>query len=532
MSRRSTVLLVVVVAGVVVAGLAVLLRNGGDGLPSETTVAVEEGGSTAASVASSSIPESTSAAIDLPADAGAPGIGDSLYARLGNGGYDALHYLLDVTFNPNSGTLAGSATMTAAATQRLGAFNLDMAALLATSVTVDGEPAEFRQENFELIVVPAAAIADGSTFEVVVEYGGLPTRFASAALPERIGWFGEGNSVYVMAEPDASSSWFPVNDHSLDKATYTVRIGVPPPLTAASNGVLVETTQEGANTVFVFQHEHPMAPYLVALGIGELELIESESPGGLPIRDYIDIDVSDGVREAFARQGEMVEFFQDLFGPYPFENYGALVIESQIGSFAALETQTLSTFPVGKGAEQYEEFIVAHEVAHQWFGNSVTVADWSDIWLNEGFATYAEWLWSAHAAGLDGPESEVREMYALVSGQQFVDSGLPLAQVRDLVDENFPPIGAPPSGNLFNGAVYLRGGITLHALRLEVGDEAFFDGLRQYASRFAYGNVTTEDFIGVMEEISGQDLEPFFDRWLFADQMPAIPALGLVPPEL
>lgn len=372
----------------------------------------------------------------------------------------------------------------------------------------------------------------GATFVVEVTYAGLPNRFPSAALPERIGWFGEGNTVYVMAEPDATSSWFPVNDHPLDKATYSISIGVPPPLTAASNGVLVETFQDGANTVFVFEHDHQMASYLVALGIGELERIVGESESGVPIRDYIDIDVSDGVRNAFARQGEMIDFFQELFGPYPFENYGALVVESSIGSFAALETQTLSTFPVGIGAQSYAEFIVAHEVAHQWFGNSVTLSDWRDIWLNEGFATYAEWLWSAHARGADGPDELVRSNYALVSGQQFLDDGIVIAQVRDLVDQNFPPIGDPPANNLFNGAVYLRGALTLHALRLEVGDEAFFDGMRLYADRFGYANATTADFIAVMEEVSGQELDDFFDGWLFDRQVPAIPQMDLIPPEL
>ena len=381
MNRRTKLSIIVLLAGVITAGVIWMTDTGEP--PPESTLA---GDPPAVSVPSTT-PSSTTTT--LLASAGAPGIGDALYPRLGNGGYDAQHYDLDVTFDPNDGILSGTSTMTAVAEQNLSAFNLDMAALLATNVTVDGEPAMFHQESFELIIVPATPIAEGEVFVVAVQYAGIPDRFATSALPARIGWFGEAETVYVMAEPDATSSWFPLNDHPRDKATFSIRVGVPPPLTVASNGILVETVQEGANTVFVFEHDFPMASYLVALGIGELERIVSVSPEGVPMRDYVDVRVGGGVRQAFLRQGEMVDFFADLFGPYPFETYGALVIESEIGSFAALETQTLSTFPIGVGAQGYEEFIVAHEVAHQWFGNSLTPGGWQDIWLNEGFATYS-----------------------------------------------------------------------------------------------------------------------------------------------
>ena len=262
--------------------------------------------------------------------------------------------------------------MTALATQQLSSFNLDMAALLASNVTVNGEEATFHQEAMELVIEPMVPIQEGATFVVSVEYAGIPDLFRSAALSASIGWFEEDGSVYVMAEPDATSTWFPLNDHPKDKATFSIRVAVPAPLSVASNGLLVETVQQGANTVFAFEHDFPMASYLVALGIGELERIESESSTGILIRNYVDIDVSDGVREAFSRQGEMIDFYQASFGDYPFEAYGALIIESNAGAFTALETQTLSTFPVGIGAIGYEEFIVAHEVSHQWFGNSLT----------------------------------------------------------------------------------------------------------------------------------------------------------------
>lgn len=527
MSRRALVLAIVVSAAVVTSGLVLLLRQ-----PADTFPIAEVTTPTVIAEGASATTDASSRTTTLRPGAGSPGLGDSLYPRLGNGGYDAQHYDLAITYDPTEEILSGTSTMTALAVQDLSAFNLDMAALLASAVRVDGQPAMFRQENLELIIEPATPIAMGSTFVVAVDYAGIPERFPTQALAERIGWFGEENTVYVMAEPDATSSWFPLNDHPLDKATFRISVAVPPPLVAASNGVLVETTQEGANTVFVFEHDFPTASYLLALGIGELERIVSASPEGVPIRDYIDIGVSGGVRQAFSRQGEMIDFFAELFGPYPFETYGALVVESDVGSFAALETQSLSTFPVSPGAQSYEEFIVAHEVGHQWFGNSVSPADWREIWLNEGFATYLEWMWSASARGEGAPDSDVRDAYALVSGQQFFDDGIARAQVNDLIDQHFPPIGEPPADNLFNGAVYLRGALTLHALRLEVGDDAFFEGMRTYAEDFAYSNATTADFVAIMEAASESELDAFFQAWLFSRQIPDIPGMDLFAPEL
>jgi aminopeptidase N len=213
----------------------------------------------------------------------------------------------------------------------------------------------------------------------------------------------------------------------------------------------------------------------------------------------------------FARQGEMLSLYSDLFGPYPFEVYGAAVMSVPTGS--AMETQTLSLFgsdQVTTGDPAGSELVIAHEASHQWFGDSVSVGDWRDIWLNEGFATYAEGLWLEHAQGPEAFASWVGERYntALQNANEMVAPG------------------SPSATDLFNSGVYVRGALALHALRLQLGDDAFFATLRAYAARFRSGTARTSDFKAVAEEISGKDLEAFFAAWIYGAALPALPASG------
>ena len=174
--------------------------------------------------------------------------------------------------------------------------------------------------------------------------------------------------------------------------------------------------------------------------------------------------------------------------------------------------------------------MVAHEVAHQWFGNSLTPASWQDVWLNEGFATYAQWLWEADLAGAEHFDDLVENTYRSVSGLNLVAGDTPPELASSLAAEQYPPPGSPPLRSFINPSVYLRGALTLHALRLQVGDDAFFEVLRSYAAAFRHQNVTTADFVEVAEEVSGHDLDALFDAWLFAEVVPPIPELDLAPP--
>jgi aminopeptidase N len=451
---------------------------------------------------------------EVPTDplAGSSGMGDSLYPGFGNGGYDANSYILDITVNDvKTSDLTAVTTIEAVATQDLSRFNLDFAGFEITGIAVNDEAAEFERKGQELTIIPARGLSEGETFTVVVEYEGIPTPMTSKALPFPTGWIAYENGIFVLSEPDGSASFYPVNDHPLDKALYTVIITVPEPYEVAVNGTLEEQTGDGETTTYRFEMRDPMASYLTTIDVNDFDVETMESGDGIPIRNYYAVNLPDGINEPFARQGEMLDYFSELFGPYPFDVYGSLVMDTYFG--AALENQTLSIF----GADMVDlediegtEAVVAHELAHQWFGDSVSVADWSDIWLNEGFATYGEALWVEYDYGREGLDEWVQSVYI---------------EVREYPDY-YPPPGDPAANDLFNSGVYLRGGLTLHALRLETGDEAFFEILREYHERYKYGNAATEDFIAIAEEIHGADLGDLFDAWLYEKDLPPMPGIN------
>jgi len=447
------------------------------------------------------------------AEAGSSGLGDSYYPGFGNGGYDVTHYKLDITVNDvATSDLTATATIEAAATQDLLSFNLDFIGFVIESITINGSPAEFWRKGVELTVAPLKPLEKGQSFTAVIRYAGSPEEMESVALPIQTGWVTTEGGSFVLSEPDGAANFFPVNDHPLDKAAYTFCVTTPKPYEVAANGVLSETIDNGDSTTFTFEARDPMASYLATINIGEFDIETMESEGGIPIRNYYSSQLPGEIRKPFARQGEMLDYFSEIYGQYPFEVYGSLTLNTSLG--AALETQTLSIYGmdmINPNDMEYAEMVVAHELAHQWFGDSVSVADWSDIWLNEGFATYSEGLWLEHLDGREALDDWVKLEYAQV----------------ELYPDYFVPPGAPPADDLFNGGVYVRGGLTLHALRLEVGDEAFFEILRTYFGRYQNGNAATEDFIAVAEEISEKDLAEFFDAWLYDKNIPPIPDLGL-----
>lgn len=441
--------------------------------------------------------------------AGSAGLDDSLYPGFGNGGYDVQHYTLDITVNDiSTSDLTATATIDAIATQDLSSFNLDFIGFEIMNITINDDPAGFKRAGQELTITPSRPIADKEPFSIIVQYSGQP----KPIYPFQAGWVTFDGGSFVLSEPYGSASFYPVNDHPLDKAAYTFRITVPEPFEVAANGILTDTIDNGVMTTYLFEAREPMASYLATVDIDEFDLETMQSGGGTPIRNYYSTGLSTEVRKPFARQGKMLDYFSQIFGPYPFEVYGALVMDTDFG--AALENQTLSIFGMDMiDLEDVEdtELVVAHELAHQWYGDSVSVADWGDIWLNEGFATYAEGLWIEHTHGRAALEGFIEYLYTEVKAYP----------------EHYPAPGNPTADNLFNGGVYYRGGLTLHALRLDAGDEDFFNILRTYHNRYKGGNAATEDFISVAEEVSGKDLSSLFDEWLYQKDLPPIPSLGL-----
>jgi len=399
--------------------------------------------------------------------------------------------------------------MEAQAAQPLDSFNLDFSGLNIEQITVNGHDASYHRDERELTIMPSRPISDGDDFSVSVTYHGSPKSSISEGMLRRSGWFhNDENEVYVSSEVSGAASWYPVNDHPLDKASYSFHITVPKPYVVAANGLLQQTLDNGGTVTYIWDAVEPMASYLAAVNIAEYVIETEQGPDGVLIRNYLPPDFPESSKGGIDQTANMLTFFSERFGPYPFEAYGIVIVDVPDDRFIAMETQTLSQH------EQFDtalsEDIIAHELAHQWFGNSVSLETWREIWLKEGAATYAHWLWMGQEEGVDILDAKVRSAYQTQAWSSN-------------------PPGNPSPTDLYTNTVYDRGALTFHALRLRVGDEVFFQILRTYAGRFRHGNASTADFIAVAEEVSGWDLGEFFDTWLYGKQIPAIPEMDLEP---
>jgi aminopeptidase N len=447
---------------------------------------------------------------------GAPGIGDPYYPLDGNGGYDVEHYDLDLRYDPATDVLSGTATVAAQATQALSAFDLDLQGLEVQSVTVDGRPATWTRDGGELVITPARPVRAGHGFTTVVAYEGVPQTQEDEL--GAYGFFHTDDGAVVAGEPDGADTWFPANDHPLDAASLDVTITVPAGLEAVSNGQLAgQHTQDGWTT-WRWCAGEPMATYLATLAIGEFDL-RSYVADGVRYWDALDPDLfavpgADGgpsagqvAEDSLARQPEMIEYLAGFFGPYPFRAAGGIVVDAPELGFA-LETQTRPIYPASSFPDPTSgDLVVLHELTHQWTGDLVRLARWQDIWLNEGFATYAEWLWAEH------------EGRVTVQEQFDENAALP-------ADDPFWSVAPGDPGatadRLFSDAVYTRGAMTLHVLRLAVGDDVMRQIVRDWTSTYAGQAVTTEDFIALAEADSGQQLDDLFRTWLYTPGKPAV----------
>ena len=357
-----------------------------------------------------------------------------------------------------------------------------------------------RRNGTELEITPAAALGADQRFTTEIRYRGTPEESGvmvdQSGLPS--GWRTRDDFSFVFGQPVSASTVHPVNDHPSDKASYRFRVTAPSQDTVAANGIMTSKRRNGDETTWTFLQQQPMAPYLTTVLIGDFrQLGGGYSRSGVPIRDYADSQLVGQARSLFAPQARMIDAFEPLFGGYPFDVYGSALVDDAFP--AALETQTLSVYSPAVAAAG--ERVVAHELAHQWFGNSVSLERWGDIWLNEGFATYAEALWAEES----DPDFSYQDWIRSLLG-----AGDDLEQ--RVVD---------PRGDLFGAQVYLRGAMTLHALRREVGDRDFFTILRRWHQQNAGGNATTRDFEKLASATSGVRLGRLFDTWLRRDELPA-----------
>jgi aminopeptidase N len=385
------------------------------------------------------------------------------------------------------------ATITATATQALGSFNLDFRGLKVTSLRVGGTPAAVSRKGGEMTVRPAVPIASGASFVAVVAYKGRPRPIGG------VGWIRTHDGTAVFSEPNGSPGWFPCNDHPSDKATYSFTVTVPRRYRAIANGLLDSVQRRHGAATFAWHEPQPMTTYLATVTIGHFH-VKPSVVDGLPAWTAVAPGEGRRSRRALRKLPRIIRLYSNRFGAYPFSSAGSIVVPGK--SETALETQTR---PVYLGAPFAE--VVAHETAHQWFGDAVSLAQWQDIWLNEGFAVWVTWMWES-----GGDDALLRSNFRFVYRHAQKAFGHGFWKLAP---------GAPGPKKLFSPAVYFRGGLTLEALREKVGDATFYLILRDWVSQHRYGNATTQQFIALAEARSGVSLAHFFDVWLFQPRKPS-----------
>lgn len=432
---------------------------------------------------------------------GTPPVIDPYIPGNGNFGYRVSRYELDLEYKVNSNRLSGSATITAATLASLKTFSLDLShALSVSKVSVNGRrPESFRTSHDKLHVTLAAALPAGAALKIDVRYAGNPRPLRS--LWGSVGFEELTNGALVAGQPNGAASWFPCDDHPSSKASYRIAISTDNPYRAIANGELTSKRTRAAMTTWTYEQAEPTSTYLVTLQIGMYDSHRmTKTP--VPMTAVLPARLRHHFDHDFAHQPQMMKLFVKRFGPYPLAS-GYTVVVTDDDLEIPLEAQGISIFGANHcDGKRTAERLIAHELAHQWFGNSVTVRRWRDIWLHEGFACYAEWLWSEEAGG---PSADER---ARSYHRRLKDSPQNLL----LTD--------PGPADMFDDRVYKRGALTLHALRGTIGDENFFALLQDWTSRYRHSTAVTDDFTGLAANHAEVSLRTLWDRWLYSKDVP------------
>jgi aminopeptidase N len=430
---------------------------------------------------------------------GAAGAGDPYFPLQGNGGYDAISYSIQLRYDPARQRLSGVTTITARTTEPLARFDLDLRDWLkASSVMVNGvTAAHTASRGQELVITPARPLAARARFTVVVRYTGPARHLVQSRI--KTGFITTDDGAFVGNEPDGAPTWFPVNDTPRDKATYTVAITVPRAVVAVSNGDLLGVRSAGADRTWSWRLTKPVPSYLITATIGRFGITRGRTPAGIPYLIAVDPRQARAAAPALRALPAIVDYFSSVYGAYPFETTGAIVDDAYVGY--ALETASRPLFDRAP-----DQPTLAHELAHQWFGDDVTLARWRDIWLNEGFAEFSTWLWDEHRGRMSAAQHLRRLLQQPASNTFLWD----------------PPPGNPGSASgVFSFSVYERGAGTLQALRERVGDRTFFRILRGWVRAHRFGSATVPEFTRYASSVSRRDLTHFFDVWLYGSGKPA-----------
>lgn len=479
-----------------VVALALLLTGCGDDAPDAAPVAgptATPGDRTAETAA---VPTDLERAVSTPAE-------DSYYPQVGDPGVDALHYDLDLTWERDTDTLSGTEELTFRATADAPQVRLDLAeSLRVEDVRLDGEPVTARREGKDLVV--EAAVDADQVAVLSLAYAGTPTPVPAPATRADIEGLGltvdERHQLWTMQEPYGAFTWYAVNDHPSDKAFYDIAITAPPGWVGIAGGTPTgdETGADGRRTTS-YRLGDPAASYLVTLAVGDYESRELTSGSGVPITLW----TPRGVRRydrVLDTAPAAIDWLEQHLGPYPFDTAGAVVVRSD----SAMETQSLVT--LGDTEYATSPAVILHEFGHQWWGDVVTPADWRDLWLNEGMVMYLQWWWESEQEGV--PLDRYVERFAGDEAYSRAEAG---------------PPGRPERGEFGSTNVYYGGAFFWHALRREIGEEAFRDVVRDWPASQADRSVRAADLLAYLEERTGRQLDDLWDAWLLGRTSPALP---------
>ncbi len=435
---------------------------------------------------------------------------DPFFPALGNNGIDVSHYKIELDINPVTGKLNAHATLEIKAEKQLSKFTLDLHGLKINSIRVDGSLAQFVRKQDKVEIKPRVPLPANKIFVVSVTYSGAPEAVpdptSSGKESTYLGWFKTArNSTYVVSEPVGASTFFPSNDEPNDKATYAFRVTVPYGYRGVANGTQVAAYTVGNKTSWHWEMKQPMATWLATVHVNKLKVYSLRTSKGLLVRVFYPAGVPLANAQGYAKAATMIPYFESLIGPFPFKDYGSVVVEDPALGYA-LETQAMSTFPSEPNPPS--ESSVAHELVHQWFGNSVSVARWEDLWIAEGAATYFEILWKNRK---NPPAFDA----AMLDNYGYV------------VNARLGPAVVETPTQMFTDRPYNRGAATLYALQKTVGLTTFFRIMKTFVAENRGGNVTTKDFIDTAVRVSGKaSVRALLQSWVYDVGVPALPGTG------
>lgn len=424
---------------------------------------------------------------------------DSVYPNVGDPGVDALHYGLDLAWDPESSILTGSAELAFRATRTAGQFQLDLGKPLEVEgATLDGTEIEFEHTGKDLVL--KAPVTADQRYVLVVDYAGTPEPTQAPTTRTDFDTIGftvtDDGEVWTMQEPYGAFTWYPVNDQPADKAFYDFTITVPSPMVGVANGELLDRTEEDDLTTTRWHLDSPASSYLTTLAIAEYEMTEDTSASGVPLTYWTPVD-DPGAKRALAYTRKAMTWLEKRLGPYPYSTLGSVVVDSE----SAMETQTMITYgdtDYALGAET-----VVHELAHHWYGDTVSPTDWSDVWMNEGMAMYLQGVFASDRS--DRSVDRVMDEYAIYERLARRAAG--------------PPGDYDPR-TFGEGNIYYGPALMWHELRQRIGDQAFWAMVRQWPTVHQDGNATREEYLSWIEEQTGTELSAFFDAWLLGKKTP------------